>query len=362
MASQRSQTPRGAVLLVTGTFANNQLGRAHSLWLALQALGRPAHVATIEAGEIWFPLRGTEFASQCFHGTFDEIAPMAAASEVIVAVKTHAASLGVAARLGTLLDRPVVADIDDPDLEVQTWWSRRTRTDSIRHMHRHRRELPQLLSMRRLARRFVRTVSNPVLQARYGGELVPHARPDLGFGAAHTASSPTVAFVGTPREHKGLRFLRAAVDELADEGWRLLVTANPPRDAKPWEQWVGISSYADGERYTAEADVVALPSEDYHYGKAQLPMKLVDAMLAGRAIAVSDAGPLPWALAGAGEVFRSGSTPALLEALRPLADPATRTRLGREARAVALSRYTPGVVAPALERALRAAGGDRPSR
>ena len=51
---------------------------------------------------------------------------------------------------------------------------------------------------------------------------------------------------GSPRGHKGLSVLRAAVGQLAGDGFRLGVTSNAPEDAKPWEEWYGQTSLRDG--------------------------------------------------------------------------------------------------------------------
>lgn len=155
------------------------------------------------------------------------------------------------------------------------------------------------------------------------------------------------------RNHKGTDLLREAVAELAPDGWRLLVTAERPADARPWESWVGpLDGSIDAAQVTAATDVVVVPSENFSYGKAQLPLKLRDAMLMGRAVVVSDVGPLPWAVAGEGTVFRRGSLTSLVEALQPLRDPELRAEQGARARAAALQRYTVESVAPAVQEAL----------
>jgi glycosyltransferase involved in cell wall biosynthesis len=108
-----------------------------------------------------------------------------------------------------------------------------------------------------------------------------------------------------------------------------------------------------------DADVVIVPSRPYGYSRGQLPMKLIDAMLAGRAVAVSGVGPLPWAVGDAGLVFRPDSAEDIRRTLVDLGDVGMRRDLGQRARRLALSRYTPEAVAPALEGAVLSALGGR---
>lgn len=350
------------LLILTGRFSNNQLARAHSLWLVARHLGHEAEVVTTQPGEVWRVLAGTEFAGHCTVLDGDDAlrARIRERADLVLTIKPLPVSLGLGHRLTSELGVPLLADIDDPDIEALTIWAGRTRLRSARRMAVDARQLPGQVRMLRLARRVPTIVSNPVLQQRYGGEVVPHGRPDDGAGSPHTSTRPTIAMVGTVWGHKGLDLLRGAAAQLAPEGWSLRVTADAPPDAKPWEEWVGRNVFGPAAAEVMRtSDVVALASEDHGFGPGQLPMKLMDAMLAGRAVAVSRVGPMPWAVGDAGRVFRPGSVPHLVDALRPLRDPGLRTELGDRARALALQRYTVPAVAPALQRALDVAVSSR---
>jgi glycosyltransferase involved in cell wall biosynthesis len=148
-----------------------------------------------------------------------------------------------------------------------------------------------------------------------------------------------VAFVGTNRAHKGIDILRSAVANLQTEGYRLIITDDEPDDSKPWEQWTGATSMAEGIRIVASSDVVIIPSINLAYARGQLPAKLMDAMMLGRAIAVTNIEPMPWALGSGGRVILPGSVEAVEEVLVEFRDPLVRKNLGTLARARALALF-----------------------
>lgn len=342
------------VTLLTPSFSDTQIFRTEALALLACHLGHTVTVVTTQEGDVVPSLAGTAFARELRRVTEAELEGIVAdGTDVLCTVKPLASSLGLGWRLSRRTGTALLVDVDDPDIEVQTVWSGSSRRQTAHRLARAWRALPGQVRLCLIVKRSVTMVSNPVLQARWGGEVVPHARLDPGEGSPHVSAGPQIAFVGTTRRHKGVGLLREAVAQLANDGWRLAVTAHRPSDAQPWEEWLGpLDGTIDSARMTAEADVVVVPSEDFGYGRGQLPLKLIDAMLMARAVVVSSAGPLPWAVGDAGPVFRSGSVPALVEALRPLRDPGLRAQMGRHARAVALERYSVDKVAPSFQRAL----------
>jgi glycosyltransferase involved in cell wall biosynthesis len=183
--------------------------------------------------------------------------------------------------------------------------------------------------------------------------VIPHVRRLRPAGDIHSRTSRIeVAFVGSVRPHKGVELLREAVEHAGD--MRLTITDDPPSSARPNENWTGITSLAVGLELVNHADIVAIPSLPWIYGY-QLPVKLIDAMLAGRAIVASDLPPIRWALGGTGVLVQPGDLGALTGALQKLRDPAERTRLGVMARARALSVFTVASVAPAFAAVLSSA-------
>ncbi|MDJ0362567.1 glycosyltransferase family 4 protein [Rhodococcus sp. H29-C3] len=257
-----------------------------------------------------------------------------------------------------LAEFPLLLDIDDPDLEARLSLTPLWRAFLWRI--KHFRLWVQTMKLAVPDGEAI-LVSNPTLQKRYGGTLVPHARADPGFGAEHASSNPRIVFVGTVRHHKGVDILRAAVEYLSSRGYRLVVTEKQPGDARPWEEWIGNSTLSEGLELVANSDIVVLPSRLSKNAIGQLPVKLVDAMLAGRAVVVSNVDPMPWAVGEHGLVFEPEDTAGLIDILKDLSDPEFRNLCGQRMRQQAIKLFELDAVAKtfagACENALRSKAG-----
>lgn len=346
------------VLLVTPNFDNNSLGRTHCLWLLGRELGWDVQVIGVKGTRVWAPLRDTDFAAACTlpevsnaderlppGEATDRMLAKAAWAELVIAVKPLPTSFGVARHLCSQQGRPLLLDIDDPDLEVRTEWRPAPYRWSQRVLSRRYRSL---LELKRASATVPTTVSNPELQQTYGGVVIPHARPRRQVGPYDGTTAPVVRFVGSPRGHKGLDVLRKAVANVAHLGVRLEITAEPPPQPPAWETWVGATSFAAGQQLVATADVVAVPSLVGGWSPSQLPAKLIDAMSWGRAIVASRVGPIPWALADAGLIVPPGDVGALSRALEQLTEPGLRRALGMRAHQRADSSFSVPSLAPVL--------------
>jgi glycosyltransferase involved in cell wall biosynthesis len=343
------------VVYITADLADNSLGRTYCLWELSNALGWDSKVVSTRGERIWGPLENTRFAEDCALVEEDALWSLESVTDadIIIAVKPLPTSFGIALRLSVKSAKPLLLDIDDPDLEASLSWEK-----PLRRMGKsllRRRRIAELKHMRASVRSVPVIVSNPVLAARYGGVVIPHIRTDLGPGRLHTSRNPTVAFVGSNRPHKGVELLRAAIARTQDLEYRLIVTDVAPADARPWETWIGSTTLEDGIRLVGESDVVVVPSSDVPFARGQLPAKLVDAMLLARAIVVTDIEPMPWAVGPGALVISADSIDAIELALRDLADPKVRTRIGIEARARALKTFTVGPNIAAFEKAVRGA-------
>ncbi len=344
------------VAIVTPNFENNSLGRTWCLWQLARALGWSTEVVGVKGSAVWRPLAGTPFAADCvLPASADRAAALPAVraaigrADLVIAVKPLTTSLGVAleARDGV----PLLADVDDPDIEVRTDW--RPLAERLRR--------PGFLPSRRVlrglgdaVRTLPRIVSNPVLQRMYGGDVVPHVREAGPDPVWSDRDEPVVRFVGSVRGHKGVDVLRRAVAGLQGDAL-LEVTADAPADAAQHERWLGTTTLERGTALVREADVIAVPSLPTLWTPAQLPAKLIDAMIAGRAIVASSAEPVVWALGGTGVLVPPGDAPALQQALAGMRSPARRRALGEAARERALATFTVEAVLPAFERAATAA-------
>jgi len=342
------------LLLLTPNLDNNSLGRTYCLWLLARHLGYEVRIASVKGERVWPPLAGSPLADVCHRvrpvdrdgRPDDAVVDLARSSDLLVAVKPVENSFGLGRELARITGRPLLLDVDDPDIEVRTVWRPWYERLPRRVLQpRYRR----LLALRRHALTTPVLVSNPVLQRMYGGTLVPHVRPATTWSEPPATDSPVVRFVGSARGHKGVDVLREAVGRLAGRGFRLEVTADAPPDAAGWERWLGTTSFEEGQRLVATADVVAVPSRAGGWSPAQLPAKLVDAMMAGVPVVASDVGPIGWALDGAGRLVPPGDVDALTAALASLGEHAERVRLGRAGHARATSTFSVEAVAPAFE-------------
>ncbi len=352
------------LLLVAPNAANNSLGRAHCLWLLARHLGWQVSVVTVRGEQLWQPLRDDPFAADCVllaAASAPErqaaLTALAGRADVVLAVKPLPSSFGLALPLGRATGRPVMLDVDDPDIEVRTTNLSLRRLVKDRLLTGRHREL---LRLREQARTVPVTVSNPILQGWYGGLLVPHVRPAAEAGPQAPGRDIVVRFVGSPRGHKGVGLLREAVAAFAGDGVRLEITSDAPADARPWESWLGQTSLAAGRALVATADVIAVPSVPDGWSRAQLPAKLVDAMVLGRAVVASDMPPLRWALGDTGVLVPPGDVPALTGTLRALRDPDLRRSLGAAAHERADEMFSVESVAPRFGDYVRTVAGGGP--
>lgn len=326
------------------------------LWLLARHLDWEATVVGPATGPLWPPLAGTDFARSTIRKTdigAGELLELARSVDLLVAVKPWPASFGAGIGLKKETDRPLMLDLDedDPAALVGRDANLLDRVLQLGNLTIKGRRPLGLLRLRDQIPSVPRTVGNPILQERFGGDLVPHARLDPGPGAEHHRSNPVTAFVGTVRRPSRVAPLRRAVSVVADRGHRLVVTSIAPPDPQPWETWLGNTSLPEGLRTVAEADIVVCLSRTDRYGPSQMPVKIVDAMLAGRAIIATDTPPIRWALADTGVLVPGDDPSAISHALRRLEDPVKRRELGAGARARALKLFTVPAVATSFEAA-----------
>jgi hypothetical protein len=277
-------------------------------------------------------------------------------ADVLIVVKPLPGSFDRGLELRKRLGIPLVLDVDDPDWERTYGEGAMAAAASfVREAVRGRPPVNAYRLRGRARHTKPLIVSNPGMHRWYGeAAIVPHARPVRPPGREHIYR-PTldVAFVGTVRPHKGTATLREAVRRVPNTS--LTVTSPPPPDATEQERWVGYTPVRRGWQLVDESDVVAVVSSPTIYGRGQLPVKLIDAMLAGRAVIASDLPPLRWALADTGVIVPPDDAAAVGKALERLRSPELRTELGARARERAIAMFSVDVVGRSLAEVVRSA-------
>jgi glycosyltransferase involved in cell wall biosynthesis len=330
------------VTVVSSDVSENALNRAI---LLCELLARNFDVQLVGSRfgrEVWEPARGHPLGEVVPGAWF----PWYTASmvrlvrsirgEVVYAVKPLISSYGMA----LLARRPVILDIDDDELAF-----RPPGHPLYSFGHPHGRAWTRLaLSLR--SRAAATTVATSVLQQRFGGVLVPHARDTRRLrpmpearGAAREAlgveEEPVVMFLGTPRPHKGLDDAAAAVRLMRRKATLVVIGAGADTPAMegvvlrppfPLEQ-LGF--------LLAAADAVVVPQRRTAAGAVQLPAKLLDAMAAARPVVATDVADNAAILTdGRGMIVPPSDPAALARALDAiLEDPAAAAAMGARARA-----------------------------
>jgi glycosyltransferase involved in cell wall biosynthesis len=352
---------RPHIVALGSTTRRNRIGRAYSLWLTAREAGIEFQYFCIDDGPVWEPLRDHDAFLADIHPARDlaqlerDVDAATRSNSTLLVCKPRPELLRLALRKRS--KTAILVDIDDPEL-LDPWGG----SSLVLRAKRIARFGPAQFRFG-WARRVVKSMnvitSNPMLHEIYGGTIVPHVR-EIGeppVPRAARATPFTIGFVGTPREHKGLVEIRAASAELARaRDVRLCITATKPVDARPWEEWVGETSLADGRRLLARCDVTPIVSRPGVWGDLQLPVKLIDAMAAGVPAVVTARPPILWAAGDTATIVRDGSVSELEDAFALIADnPNVASSLAVAAWKRACELFSPAAAASGLVSAISAA-------
>jgi glycosyltransferase involved in cell wall biosynthesis len=350
-----SSQPRLAV--VVDNLSTNCLGRGYLLAKLLAQDFQVRIVGTLPDGAtIWPPCPRDEIPIEVLGmgdlswGQLGRLASKLEA-DVLVASKPMRNSFGLALLAKRHRQRPLVLDIDDWEAggSGSLVWARLL--GAVFQPWRWRKSWS--LALDRLASRAdAVTVASTWLQARYGGQLLPHVRDPQAldprrFTGASVRSrlgleqSRIVLFLGTPRPHKGLEEAAAAVDQLRQLHARFLIVGAEADAAYPQTVLKQSStvilhppcSMSEAPEFLAAADVVVIPQRDTPFAQAQLPAKLIDAMAMARPIVATAVSDIPRLLEGCGLVVPPGDSAALVRAFQWVFDhPTEAGEMGLRAR------------------------------
>ena len=385
-----------SVAVVCWDLGHNAFGRAHLLADMLAADHDVQIVGSHfpEYGpELWGPLRDTpipvrRYPGGAFPGHFGTMERMARelTADVVYVVKPRLPGLGVGLLAKADVERALVVDCDDlelafvgapHELALGELPALRAHPDFLRPHGR------TWTAFSEWAVRFADavTVANVPLAARYGGAVVPHARDERVFdperhdreqARAHlglAVDDRVVLFAGTPRRHKGIRRIAAALERIADPRNRLCVPATPELDElRPdlgglarWVHPVPQQPFSALPGLLAAADVACVLQDPAdRIARWQSPAKVTDALAMGVPCLVTPTPPL-LPLVDEGGVVPVDESDLHVRLERMLADPGARADQGRRGREVFRRRFSYSAVRPGLERILRdAVSGARP--
>lgn len=384
------------VMVVGGELSHNAAGRAHTLLLTYQQLGYTPELLGCHfplrsrPPVLWEPLQNLELDvhtfvvndhSQFFWQAWELVLQHPADLVHLSKPRLPAVLFGLLYKL--LWGAAVLMDIDDEEL----CFVGESEPISVDALKRQEGKLPPAADLMgplwtRLAvdlgQRFDGiTVANKALQQRYGGTVIPHGRdPEQlrpattikrsfarrRFGIAEQAR--VVLFLGTPRRHKGLLEVAAAVAALPEELQPLFVVAGSIPDTKLKQELVallpperlkllGNQPFGRARDILALADLEVLLSSG-EVATFQSPAKLSDALAMGLPVLVSDAAPLQEAVERGWAV--RAEPERLAEQLQEwLEDPEALARQGKQARAGFLETLALPVVAERLANCAAAA-------
>jgi glycosyltransferase involved in cell wall biosynthesis len=202
------------------------------------------------------------------------------------------------------------------------------------------------------------TVSSSWLQSRFGGVLLPHARdasayePGLDAHAVRERYGLTgrkvIMFLGSPRPHKGLADVIAALDRLADDQVVFVVVGGGPQlPARSWLLALGQRPFGEVPMLLAAADVVVLAQHRNRTTRAQVPAKVFDAMAMGCPIVTTDVGDLAAIVGRHGVVVPPHDVARLAQGIA-IALSRSRSEVGAGLRARFEQRYSYQALTPGL--------------
>lgn len=264
--------------------------------------------------KLWVPIRNTNFPCHTIH-VVDDRQFIRQALELVLAYpydivhlsKPRMPNIVFGLLYKLIWDAQVIVDIDDEELGA-------FKDDTLLSLEALKEQQGGALQWDKLpfadwtrvavgfADRFDSvTVSNSALQCKYGGTVLPHARPACWFEndrraqsrAAHgiEADKTVVLFFGTPRKHKGLLETARAIAALGRDDLCYLIVGDFP-DLKIKAELEAIEGldlrFLPGQPYDAIPEIVALgdvcvllQSDSSLIARYQVPAKLVDALAAG---------------------------------------------------------------------------------
>lgn len=319
---------KGRAAVVAWDLSHNPVGRAYVLYKLLEANYHVDLVGPIWSrygSDIWSPLKNAKLNIRAFHcSTIDEFVPKAnlmAASvdyDVVYICKPRLPSI----YLGSLIKKnsrcPMVLDVDDFELSFFKDESTASLDDITAQaettLYEPFEELGTRYSQSLIQHFDAVTVSNIALRQKFGGHIVRHARDEKQFVVCEEtriearnqlgidANEFALIFIGTPRPHKGVFEVAAALHELKDPSivFHIVGTISDARVKAQFDQYSDANivfhddcDFDELPKLLSAADLVPLlQNEEHAISQFQIPAKISDATALGIPVVATDTPPI----------------------------------------------------------------------
>jgi glycosyltransferase involved in cell wall biosynthesis len=366
------------ISIVSPRLSSNALARTYILALVAKKAGFESEiVGTHDGSGLWEPLRSISdvpirsiYASRLYPRALRGMAELSQAinSDLIYVSEPFFSGLLPAFVARQRRGLPIMVDVVDWELGFPLYEGKlrgiNVLTDAARRSDSF---LAMAWSEKLLRSTDAVTVVNTFLKDRYGGSILPHGRDAESYrpdeharqsmrSELGLANRKIVLFLGTPHPYKGVadlvtafQTITAAVPEsllmmvgVSTTGYSQIIRQQCaemlPNHAY---QLMQSCAFEDVPRFMHAADVVVIPQRHTLATIGQMPVKLIDAMAAGKAIVSTDVSDIRRTLAHAGWVVPPASPPDLAQAIiEVLQDPNEATHRGHMAREQFLAHHT----------------------
>lgn len=201
-------------------------------------------------------------------------------------------------------------------------------------------------------------VSSRFLEKIYGGKVIYQVANESIFMRKHSKKNiikkynlenkKVIIHAGTFYEHKGIDILIRAVQKLNRKDVKLLLIGNGniekyKKIAGPETIFVGKVSIEEIPKYISCADIYVIPTKNTEYARAEIPAKIFEPMIMGKAIIASRISDISEILDNekCGLLTKPDDIDSLKEKLEFLLDnPKIREELGKKAKKRYLEKYS----------------------
>ena len=322
--------PKTKITVIAWDLGHNPLSRTY---LLADVLRNDYDVELVGANfprfgsDIWKPLRNCSrvtiksFPGANFPGHFNHMEDIARQIEgdVIYVSKPRLPSIELAILAKLQRNRPVILDVDDHELGFFKNHQPLTLDEAKAQRNKQDFKCPHDEIWTRYSESLIPlfdqvTVSGEELQKKFAGQVLPHIRDEFEFDPTayprdllraelgFTPRDKVVLFVGTPRMHKGVAQILAALKKLNRPDYKLVVVGTPV----DWEARrflakcspddvtvVADTPFCDLPGYLCIGDLICLiQAEDKEISLYQTPAKFTDGLSMGIPMLASNVPPL----------------------------------------------------------------------